>query len=154
MNNNKFFACVMIASLTTGCASITGSTSQSVSVRTKDQNGAEISGVNCDLVNKNGTWFITSPGSVVVHRSNDDMKVTCKKEGISPGTAAVVSDVKGSMFGNIVFGGGIGAIVDHVDGSAYEYPTLIEIAMGTFTKIESPKTPVTETKNPMGQSAH
>ncbi|HEY7985285.1 MAG TPA: hypothetical protein VIE17_00015 [Methylophilaceae bacterium] len=154
MNNKNLLACAMIASLATGCASITGSTSQSVSVRTKDQSGTEVQGAACDLTNKNGTWFINTPGSVVVHRSNDDMNVTCKKDGQPSGSAAVVSDIKGSMFGNIIFGGGIGAVIDHVDGSAYEYPTLIEIVMGTSAKIESPRKPVTQGNNPMGQSSH
>lgn len=43
------------------------------------------------------------------------------------------------MFGNIIFGGGIGAIVDHNNGSAYEYPTFIQVLMGAITKIEKPK---------------
>ena len=43
------------------------------------------------------------------------------------------------MFGNIILGGGIGAIIDHNNGSAYEYPTVIDILMGSFTKIETPK---------------
>ena len=41
------------------------------------------------------------------------------------------------MFGNIIFGGGVGAIIDHNNGSAYEYPALIKIFMGkTNQKIE------------------
>ena len=34
------------------------------------------------------------------------------------------------MFGNIIFGGGIGAIIDHNNGSAYEYPPTVKIMMG------------------------
>ena len=67
------------------------------------------------------------------------MQVVCEKTGLQPGRAAVVSETKGSMFGNIIFGGGIGAIVDHNNGSAYEYPNLIQVLMGGFTKIEKPK---------------
>jgi hypothetical protein len=154
MNNKNVLACVMIAALTSGCSTLTGSTTQSVSVRTKDQSGTEISDVACDLVNKDGTWFVKSPGSVVIHRSNDDLQINCKKDGVPNGSAAAVSDVKGSMVGNIVFGGGIGAIMDHVNGSAYEYPTLLEIVMGTFTKIESPRQPESANKSPMGLSNH
>ena len=150
MNNNNLLACVMIAALTSGCSTLTGSTTQSVSVRTKDQSGTEVSEAACDLVNKDGTWFIKTPGSVVIHRSNDDLQVTCKKEGVPTGTAAVVSQVKGSMIGNIVFGGGIGAIMDHANGSAYEYPTLLDIVMGSSIKIEAPKKPDTTNSGPMG----
>jgi hypothetical protein len=34
------------------------------------------------------------------------------------------------MFGNIVFGGGIGAIVDHNRGTGYTYPTWVQLEFG------------------------
>ena len=132
-----------------GCASVTGTTGQSVSVQTREQAGRELTGASCDLTNNKGTWFVTTPGSVSIHRSNDDMMVTCKKEGFEIGRASVVSDTKGSMFGNILLGGGIGAIVDHNNGSAYEYPTLIQVVMGTTTKIQNPKSEQSANPNPM-----
>lgn len=134
-------AIVLLIAATSGCASITGTTMQSVSVQTREQEGTEVPGAACELTNNKGKWFVTSPGSVTVTRSNDDMQVLCNKQGSEPGRASVVSWVKGSMFGNILFGGGIGAIVDHNTGAAYEYPTFIQVMMGTFTKIEAPKTP-------------
>jgi hypothetical protein len=78
-----------------------------------------------------------------VRRSNKDLQVICKKAGIDVGTANVVSRTKGNMYGNILLGGGIGAIIDHNNGSAYEYPTLIKIFMGRMgQKIEDkPETP-------------
>ena len=139
---NKLFNLVVLISIVaiaSGCASITGSPNQSVSVQTREQTGKEVTGAACELTNSKGTWFVTTPGSVSIHRSNDDMQATCRKEGLEPGRAAIVSDTKGSMFGNILLGGGIGAIVDHNNGSAYEYPTLIQIVMGGFAKIEAPK---------------
>ena len=128
--------------INSGCASVTGTTIQSVSVQTRSQDGKEVTGSACELSNNKGKWFITSPGSVTITRSNDDMQVLCNKQGFDPGRAAVVSDTKGSMFGNILLGGGIGAIVDHNTGAAYEYPSLIQVMMGTFTKIETPKVTV------------
>ena len=132
---------LLLIALTSGCASITGTTNQSVSVQTMEQEGKELPGAACELTNNKGKWFVTSPGSVTVTRSNDDMNVLCNKEGSEPGRASVVSWIKGSMFGNILFGGGVGAIVDHNTGAAYEYPTLIQVVMGTLTRIEAPKTP-------------
>ncbi len=60
----------------------------------------------------------------------------CQKEGTELGRASVVSATKGSIFGNIIFGGRIGAIVDHNNGSAYEYPAFIQVMMGLFKTIE------------------
>ena len=133
-----------------GCASVTGTTGQSVSVQTRLQNGKELKDAACDLTNSKGVWYVTTPGSVSIRRSNDDMQVTCKKEGYDSGRASVVSDNKGSMFVNIILGGGIGAIVDHSNGSAYEYPTLIQVVMGADTKIGTPRDNAPTNTNPMG----
>lgn len=114
-----------------GCATVTGSSSnQSISVQTFASDGSELDGVRCDMTNDEGTWFVMTPGSTMVHRSNKDLQVVCKKIGVDVGTASVVSRTKGNMLGNIILGGGIGAVVDHNNGTAYEYPGLIKIYMG------------------------
>jgi hypothetical protein len=118
-----------------GCASITGTTNQNVSVQTKESTGPELVGAACELSNKKGKWFITTPGTVGISRSNDDIQVICTKDGYLPGKQGVVSDTKGMMFGNIIFGGGIGAIVDHNSGAAYEYPSMIQIVMSRIAKV-------------------
>lgn len=146
----QLFAILSLGYFLTGCASITGSTNQSISIQTKEQTGRDLSGANCELTNSKGTWFVTSPGSTSIHRSNDDLRATCRKDGHDPGMASIVSETKGSMFGNIVFGGAIGAVIDHSNGSAYEYPNLIQVVMGTFTRIEPPK-PTVEPHQAIGQ---
>lgn len=118
-----------------GCASITGTTNQNVSVQTKDSTGTELHGAACELANKKGKWFITTPGTVGISRSNDDIQVSCTKDGYLEGKQGVVSDTKGMMFGNIIFGGGIGAIIDHNSGAAYEYPSVIQIVMSRIAKV-------------------
>ncbi len=132
-------ATVLVAAVVSGCASVTGSPNQSVSVQTRSQGGQEVPGAACELSNDKGKWFVTTPGSVTVHRSNEDMQVLCSKAGLEPGRAAVVSETKGAMFGNIILGGGIGAIIDHNSGAAYEYPGFLQIIMGALSRIEMPK---------------
>jgi hypothetical protein len=139
MNKISLLASVSVLTFLSGCASVTGTTGQSVSVETRQKNGAVLSGASCELTNSKGKWFLNTPGTAAIRRSNDDMIVICNKDGHAPGTAAVVSETKGMMFGNIILGGGIGAIVDHNTGAAYEYPTLIQIMMGSNIKIEPPK---------------
>src|SRR5688572_20246330 len=107
--NAALMALVPIVLLSSGCASMTGSTAQSVSVQTRDPAGKEVTGANCELANNKGKWFVTTPGSATIVRSNDDMHVLCNKTGQEPGRASVVSATKGAMFGNIILGGGIGA---------------------------------------------
>ena len=53
------------------------------------------------------------------------------------------------MFGNIVFGGGIGAVIDHSNGSAYEYPSFLQVVMGSDITVGTKKEQVTQNSNPM-----
>ena len=98
------------------------------------------------MKNDEGTWFVTTPGSTIVHRSNKDLEVICKKLGMDVGNANVVSRTKGNMFGNIILGGGVGAIIDHNNGSAYEYPSIIKIFMGRSVKIDGNTSAAVEVK--------
>lgn len=132
-NMKKLVTVIALLSLV-GCASITGTTNQNVSVQTKDSAGTELVGASCELGNKKGKWFVTTPGTVGISRSNDDIQVSCTKDGYLPGKQGVVSDTKGMMFGNIIFGGGIGAIIDHNSGAAYEYPSVIQVVMSRIAK--------------------
>lgn len=154
MDTKLFLVGVVVVGLTSGCASITGTTNQSVSVQTREPGGKEVTGAACELTNNKGKWFVTTPGSVMVHRSNDDMQVLCNKADLEPGRAAVVSETKGSMFGNIIFGGAIGAVVDHSSGAAYEYPAFIQVLMGAFTKTEPPKASEQPAQTPTATSAN
>ena len=66
-----------------------------------------------------------------------------------------MSDTKGSMFGNILLGGGIGAIVDHNTGSAYEYPNFLQVVMGSDIMVGTHREVAPSNSNPLmgGQSA-
>lgn len=127
-------ACVF---MTTGCASIVNGQNQSVSVVTR-QNAESVSGANCKLWNNKGAWYVISPGFAVVRRSYEDLSVHCEKEGLDPGIASVKSATKAMAFGNIVFGGVVGAGVDMANGSAYDYPQLITVEMGKTSLIGLP----------------
>jgi hypothetical protein len=85
----------------------------------------------------------------MVSRSNDDLIVTCRKDGYENGRAGVVSNTKGSMFGNILLGGGIGAIVDHNTGSAYEYPNFLQVVMVSFITIGKKTEQIKQSQNPL-----
>jgi hypothetical protein len=123
-----------------GCASIVNGQNQSVSVETRTDAGP-LSGASCKLSNNKGTWFITSPGSTLVQRSFEDLSVRCERDAHEPGIVSVKSSTKAMAFGNIIFGGVIGAGVDMSTGAAYDYPTMITVTMGRSSQLAAPAAP-------------
>lgn len=140
MQNTLFTRTIIlsIAALSTACASIMGSSEQTISVQTRSAT-EQVSGAMCEIDNDKGKWFVTTPGSTTIVRSNEDLIVTCQKNDLAPGIVTVESATKGSMACNILFGGVIGVIVDHNSGAAYEYPTLIQVLMGQSGEIRVPR---------------
>jgi hypothetical protein len=58
------------------------------------------------------------------------MDITCKHPTNPDASARAISRANGGMFGNIVLGGAIGAIIDHNKGTAYTYPTWVQLVFG------------------------
>lgn len=120
--------------LSAGCSTITQSESQALSLTaTYGSNSVEAS---CILKNDRGSWEARSPANVTVRKSNEDLDVTCKREGMPDGILKAISRAAGSMFGNIVFGGGIGAIIDHSKGTGYDYPNQLPVKMGESVTVD------------------
>ena len=136
MHHIKLAILGTIVVLTTGCASITGSEMQQLSLTTKGEDAKVIDGVKCKLQNDKGTWEAVSPGFVNVHRSSEDLTVACAKDGEKDGLLKAISRAAGSMWGNVIFGGGIGAIVDHNKGNGYNYPDTLPVQMGSSVIVD------------------
>ena len=139
MKSVKLFSLLLALNFLVGCASITSDSTSSVSVQTRTADGKEVTGAKCEMANKRGKYFVTTPGTIMLQGSNDDLMITCRADGHDNGMAQVVSETKGNMFANIILGGGIGAFVDHSNGSAYRYPSFIEVTMGNTVIIGDKK---------------
>lgn len=127
---------ILAAMTLSGCASIVNGQNQSVSINTFPETGA-----TCQATNDDGTWFVpATPASVMVNRSGSDLTILCNKGKLS-GTAVAASHTKAMAFGNIIFGGIIGAAIDAGNGAAFDYPTLVnvKIAEGGFMTIIKPE---------------
>jgi hypothetical protein len=137
MNKPLLATMVALSALASGCSTLTGDgTSQNLSVMTYSTDNKDLVGAQCELKNDEGTWSAVTPATVMVRRSNKDLMVKCTKSSFSDARANVVSKTKGNMFGNIIFGGGVGAIIDHNNGSAYEYPPVLKLIMGQDSTIK------------------
>jgi hypothetical protein len=133
----QFFIATPIVAATvllTGCSSITQSEMQSVAL-TATYQGKPVE-PECKLVSDRGNWDAKAPSNVSVRKSGEDLNVTCKKEGMPDGLLKAISRVAGSMFGNIIIGGGIGAIIDHSNGKGYTYPDQLPVKMGESVVVD------------------
>lgn len=130
MQSTRLTLALTIAVLTTGCATITGDTVQSIRVETRTADGTEIRDADCELSNEYGSVRLRTPGNVTIRRSSSDLNVLCSKAEQLPAHGRGVSRANAGMWGNIIFGGGIGAIIDHSKGTAYTYPQWMQMTFG------------------------
>ena len=141
----KFASALGIVLLASGCSSITQSEMQSVSL-TATYEGKPVE-ADCKINNDRGNWTARTPSNVSVRKSNEDLEVACKKEGIPDGILKAISRAAGSMFGNIIFGGGIGAIIDHNKGTGYDYPNQLPVRMGESVVVDKKEEKTNQTSS-------
>ncbi|EHR72648.1 hypothetical protein BurJ1DRAFT_3845 [Burkholderiales bacterium JOSHI_001] len=113
-----------------GCASIVNDSMHPIRLETKAADGVMVNGADCKMTNDYGSFNAKSGETTQVRRSGKDLDVVCKHPDHSDAQARVISRANAGLAGNIIFGGGIGAIIDHNKGTAYTYPTWIQLAFG------------------------
>jgi hypothetical protein len=116
------------AVMLSGCATIIKGTSQNIVITTPP-----ITGANCLLTSREGSWAVVSPGSVHVEKSKEDVLIKCSKPGYQDAQAVIPSDFQGWTLGNIILGGVIGVGVDAATGAMNEYPNSFAIPMTPAT---------------------
>ena len=112
-----------------GCASITESKNQSMSVTTGD-----VTGAMCTLANSKGSYYVTTPGSVMVRNACDQLAISCTKEGYVPANPAagtVQEKAKSMAWGNIIFGGIIRFVASY-DPTETEAAASVEISVSPW----------------------
>ncbi|MDP2016927.1 hypothetical protein [Hydrogenophaga sp.] len=114
----------------TGCASVINDVTHPMKIETKTSTGHVVAGAECKLTNDYGVFQAKSGDTVQVRRSSKDLDIVCKDPANPDAVAKAISRANGGMFGNILLGGGIGAIIDHNKGTAYSYPLWVQLVFG------------------------
>jgi len=126
---------LMASSLLGGCATLTTSSSQTVTLTT------EPPGAACTFKREGEVIGIINPtpGSLTVSKSHSDIDVSCTREGYLDAVGRVGSKFQAMTFGNILFGGIIGIAVDAVSGATAEYEANVSIRMtpAEFASVEA-----------------
>lgn len=106
-----------------GCATIVDGTTESLSVNSVP------AGAKCTLTNTEGTWYVTAPGSVTVHKTKNDLKIHCDGDGGAVADMTVPAKFGGTTFANVLAGGVVGLGVDAMSGANYSYNNPITVVM-------------------------
>jgi len=107
-----------------GCASVVQGQSQTIAITTPPTTGAE-----CTLKSALGSWNVTSPGTVKVQRSKENVEIRCNKAGFQEGYSVIPSEFEGWTVGNLLIGGIIGIGVDAATGAINQYPNAFQVPM-------------------------
>jgi hypothetical protein len=99
-------------------------------IETKRADGTVVAGAECNISNDYGSVPAKSGATAQVRRSSKDLDITCKDPSNPDAVGRAISRANAGMAGNIIFGGGIGAIIDHNKGTAYTYPTWVQLVFG------------------------
>jgi hypothetical protein len=126
----KSLSAALAAVLCTGCASILNDTSQPMKIETRRADGTLVSGADCQLTNDYGPASARSGATVQVRRSSKDLDIVCKDPAQADAVGRAISRANAGLAGNILIGGGIGALIDHSKGTAYTYPTWVQLTFG------------------------
>lgn len=120
----------------TGCASIVNDSTTPVRFETFSQTGEEVKDMDCKVENDYGAQSVKTPGTLQVRRSSKDLQINCTKIDVTDAKGVAVSRANAGMFGNIILGGGIGAIIDHNKGTAYTYPQWMRLVAGRLLAFD------------------
>ena len=139
-----FLSLVMacLFSTLTGCASITGSKNQPVSVSAVCD-GQPVVEASCTLMNDKGSWYVKTPGSVMIQKAYGDLAVDCKK-GEAVASTKFKSSSNGGVWGNILAGGIIGYAVDASSGAGFDYPSTMTVTLPPPSGTSAQKTAAAE----------
>ena len=113
-----------------GCATILNGTNQNITVLTPPTSDAQ-----CALENDKGKWHInTTPSQIVVRRSDKNLRITCEKNEFNKKTISVKPELSNIVYANILFSGVVGGTIDRTNGSAYSYPSEINVHLNAEKK--------------------
>jgi hypothetical protein len=106
---------------TSGCATVLNGTNVDYATETRPEGATAkfTSGQEC-----------RTPCTLEMKRKTDQ-RVDLRAEGYKPTYVLIQSKLAGSSFGNILLGGGIGAVVDGTNGSSnrlYPRPLIVQLA--------------------------
>ena len=105
-----------------GCSSLVNESHVPINLSFSDNSAGD-----CSLENKREKYKTAIPPSIIVRRSDDPLVYDCITLDGRKAEGKINSRVGQTMAGNIIFGGGIGAVIDANNDMHREYPDAFAI---------------------------
>jgi hypothetical protein len=106
-----------------GCATLIDGSDQYITI-----NSGSVHYAHCVLTRPGERFNVTTPGSIHIEKSENDLNVRCSRPGYVDAVTTIPSDLDPWTFGNLVTAG-LTAGVDADTGAMYEYPREFDIPM-------------------------
>ena len=122
---------LLCAASVSGCATLVSDDHQSIAIK------SDPPGATC-LVRQGGADVGTipySPGTVYVGKSRHDIAIDCSRAGYYNGAAVLQPEFQDWTYGNILYGGGIGLLVDTSSGAINQYPRAVTVLMRRIPRL-------------------
>jgi hypothetical protein len=122
---SRLLRCAMILglSLMSACASIVSGTDSTTYIETKPVDA------RCRLHGQDFTREVNTPTSVPLPAKASPITVECSAEGYQRSMQQLESSMDGWVFGNIIFGGIIGGVIDVARGAGKKYPPQFQVML-------------------------
>jgi hypothetical protein len=119
-----------------GCATLTGSSTQTIAVSTVDARDRPVKGMTCSLSHQPGTYVFDTPVTEFeIRRSASDLEIECRR-GSQIARGTVISHGESSMAHSFIPGGSIATLVDFATGAMYTYPSPLRLKIGQHLRFE------------------
>ena len=103
----------------TGCATISSGSD------TYTQFNSTPEKIECTVEGQNYKQVITTPANLTLPAKAAPVTITCNTQGYHQGVRTIDTKMDGSIFGNILLGGGVGLIIDAWTKSGQKYPKSV-----------------------------
>ena len=124
MNLKAVAAIAALGVAVSGCASIVEGTTQSIAITSTPAPGAK-----CTAKSSEGTYYVTTPGNITVHKTKNDLDMVCTLDGYKDNHSIIPTHFNGATVGNVILGGGVGLVIDAATGANFNYPTSFAVVM-------------------------
>lgn len=106
-----------------GCASIVSDNKSVTYLETKPEVA------KCELHGQDFTRVVTTPNSIPLPSEAAPITIACTAPGYKRGTGTLDTKADGWIWGNILFGGVIGAVIDGAKGAGFKYPPRYSLVL-------------------------